>query len=394
MRKSLLGLGAACAMFALTGAAAAETVKVGLIGVFSGGFAIWGEQFQRAVQAFQKVNGDSVKGNKIEVIYRDAGGPNPAKSKQLAEELILRDKIKFLTGFAFTPNALAVADVVTEAKVPTVILNAATSVITRRSPMFVRVSMTLPQQTGPLGQWAAAKGYKKIYTLVSDYGPGHDAELQFVKSFKAAGGTIINSVRVPLATTDFAPYFENVLQAKPDALFLFMPAGPPSIGAIDTWAKRGLKAAGIPLLCTGETQEIYLPAIGDIALDVISAGHYGTEVDTPENTALKKALTDMFGPNSIPDIASVAAWDGMRLIYDAVEALGPDAPGEKYIDFMKGRKMKSPRGPIEIDANERDIIQNVYIRKVVRKGDRLVNETIDTIPAVKDPWKLDNPAAK
>jgi branched-chain amino acid transport system substrate-binding protein len=387
MRKVLLGLVTAIAML-LPGVAAAETVKVGLIGVFSGGFAIWGEQFQRSVQAFQKVNGDTVKGNKIEVIYRDVGGPNPAKSKQLAEELILRDKIKFLTGFAFSPNALAVADVVSEAKVPTIIMNAATSVITRRSPMFVRVSMTLPQQTDPLGRWAAKK-YKKIYTLVSDYAPGHDAEQQFIKSFKAAGGTIVQSVRVPLATTDFAPYFENVLRAKPDALFLFMPAGPPSITSIDTWAKRGLKAAGIDLLCTGETQEIYLPAIGDAALDVISAGHYGTEVDTPENAQLKKALTDMF-PNSIPDIASVAAWDGMRLIYDAVEALGPSAPGEKYIEFMKGRKMKSPRGPIEIDAKERDIIQNVYIRKVVRKDGKLVNATIDTIPAVKDPWKEDN----
>jgi branched-chain amino acid transport system substrate-binding protein len=290
MRKSLLGLGAACALLALTGAASAQqTVKVGLIAPFSGGFAIWGEQFQRAVKAFQKVNGESVKGVKVEVLYRDVGGPNPAKSKQLAEELVLRDKIKFLTGFAFTPNALAVADVVNEAKVPTIIMNAATSIITRKSPMFVRVSMTLPQQTDPLGRWAAKK-YKKVYTLVSDYGPGHDAEQQFIKSFKAAGGEIVAGVRVPLQTTDFAPYFENVLQAKPQALFLFMPAGPPSITSIDTWAKRGLKAAGIDLLCTGETQEIYLPAIGDSALDVISAGHYGTEVDTPENTALKKTL--------------------------------------------------------------------------------------------------------
>ena len=389
MRKSLLSL-AAGAVLALTGAAQAETVKVGLIAPFSGGFAIWGEQFQRAVQAFQKVHGDSVKGNKIEVLYRDVGGPNPAKSKQLAEELILRDKIKFLTGFAFSPNALAVADVVSEAKVPTVIMNAATSVITRRSPMFVRVSMTLPQQTDPLGRWVAGKGYKKVYTLVSDYAPGHDAEQQFIKSYKAAGGTIVKSVRVPLATTDFAPYFENVLQEKPDALFLFMPAGPPSINSIATWAKRGLKAAGIQLFVTGETQEIYLPAIGDVALDVISAGHYGTEVDTPENAALKKTLAEMFGPNSLPDIASVAAWDGMSLIYEAVAVLGPNAPGEKYIEFMKGKKLKSPRGPIEIDAKERDIIQNVYIRKVVRKGDKLVNATIDTIPAVKDPWKEDN----
>jgi branched-chain amino acid transport system substrate-binding protein len=387
----------AAALFALAGfggpVAAQQTVKVGLIAPFSGGFAIWGEQFQRAVQAFQKVNGDSVKGVKVEVLYRDVGGANPAKSKQLAEELILRDKIKFLTGFAFTPNALAVADVVTEAKIPTVIMNAATSVITRRSPMFVRVSMTLPQQTDPLGRWAAKK-YKRIYTLVSDYGPGHDAEQQFIKSFKAAGGTIVANVRVPLQTTDFAPYFENVLQAKPDALFLFMPAGPPSINSIATWAKRGLKAAGIDLLCTGETQEIYLPAIGDVALDVISAGHYGTEVDTPENAALKKTLADMFGANSIPDIASVAAWDGMSLIYEAIATLGPNAPGEKYIEFMRGKKLKSPRGPIEIDKDERDIIQNVYIRRVVRKDGKLVNATIDTVPAVKDPWKIDNPEKK
>ena len=135
-------------------------------------------------------------------------------------------------------------------------------------------------------------------------------------------------MRVPLQTTDFAPYFENVLQAKPQAMFLFMPAGPPSITSIDTWAKRGLKAAGIDLLCTGETQEIYLPAIGDSALDVISAGHYGTEVDTPENTALKKTLSDMF-PNSLPDIASVAAWDGMRLIYDAIKLARAECAGRE-----------------------------------------------------------------
>jgi branched-chain amino acid transport system substrate-binding protein len=394
MKRILVGLCAVAALLSFGGAASAQNVKVGLIAPFSGGFAIWGQQFQRAVQAYQKVHGDSVKGTKVEVLYRDVGGADPAKSKQLAEELILRERIKYLTGFAFTPNALAVADVVTEARVPTVIMNAATAVITRRSPMYVRVSMTLPQQTAPLAKWAHAKGYKKIYTLVSDYGPGHDAEGTFVKTFKAAGGAIVESVRVPLATTDFAPFLENVLRAKPDALFLFMPAGPPSIGAINTWAKRGLKAAGIPLLVTGETQEIYLPAIGEGALDVISSNHYGTEVNTPENAALKKTLADMFGKDSIPDIASVAAWDGMSLIYEAIGALGPNADGAKVIDFMKGRKLKSPRGPIEIDANTRDIIQNMYIRKVVKKGAMLVNETVDTIPMVKDPWKEENPEKK
>ena len=229
MRKWLTGVCAAAAVLAMTGIAAAETVKVGVIGVFSGGFARWGEQFKQAIEVYQKHNGKTVNGHTIEVVYRDAGGPDPAKSRQLAEELILREKIQFLAGFAFTPNALAVAQLVTESKTPTVIFNAATAVVTRRSPYFVRVSFTLPQDTAPLAEWAPKNGIKKVVTVVSDYAPGHDAEATFLKVFKANGGEVLESIRIPLATTDFAPFFERILQQKPDAIFLFGPGGPASV---------------------------------------------------------------------------------------------------------------------------------------------------------------------
>jgi branched-chain amino acid transport system substrate-binding protein len=391
MMARFLGFLAGSVGLVLATAAQAETVKVGLIAPFSGGFAIWGEQFQRAVEAFQAVNGKSVNGNDIEVIYRDVGGPDPAKAKQLAEELVLRDEVSYLTGFAFTPNALAVADLVTEANIPTVLLNAATAVITRSSPMYVRVSMTLPQQTAPLAKWAYDNGVRRVYTLVADYAPGRDAEAQFAKTFQAAGGQIVGDGKTPLSTADFSPFMEQVLQAKPDALFLFQPAGAPSIAAVNTWTRRGLKEAGIKLLATGETQEIFLRQIGDAAIGAISSQHYSLDVDNPENAALQKNIAEMFGADAIPDIASVAAWDGMRLIYDAVAELGPSADGRAIVEFMKGRQIASPRGPITIDPETRDIVQNIYIREVVRDGDRLVNKTIATIEQVQDPWKQDNP---
>jgi ABC-type branched-subunit amino acid transport system ATPase component len=247
-------------------AAQAAKVKVGFIAPFSGGFALWGKQFKDSVQAFQKLHGTSINGTEIEVIYRDVDGPDPAKAKQLAEELILRDRIKILTGLVFSNNTMALAPVIDEAKIPFVIMNAATSKITRMSDMFVRVSMTLPQQSRPVALWAAKNDIKTVYTIVSDYAPGHDAEKQFIKDFTSKGGKIVKSVRIPLRTTDYAPFLENVLQAKPDALYIFMPAGPPSIATVNAWAKRGLKKAGIQLLATGEMQQLYLPAVGDAAI--------------------------------------------------------------------------------------------------------------------------------
>lgn len=390
MRRAWPALCAAGLIFGLVGAASAETVKVGVIATFSGPFARWGEQFQQAIKVYQKQHGTTVDGNTIEVIYRDDGGPDPARAKQLAEELILREEVQFLGGFVFTPNALAVADIVTEAKMPTVIFNAATAVVTRKSPYFVRTSQTIPQVTVPIAQWAAKNGIKRVVTAVSDYAPGFDAEAYFVKTFQAAGGEVLESIRIPLATTDFSPFYERVLQEKPDALFIFGPGGPPTVGMINTWASR-LKPAGIRLLCTAETQEIDLPKIGPAALGVVSSFHYTETVDNPLNKALWADLTAMFGKNTVPDLASAGAYDGMELIYRAVAKFGPRATGDQAIGLWRGMAFDSPRGPIEIDEKTRDIIENVYLRKVEERDGKLVNINFQTIPMVRDPWKDEHP---
>ncbi|MFZ0122612.1 MAG: ABC transporter substrate-binding protein [Xanthobacteraceae bacterium] len=379
------------------GTASADTVKVGLIADFTGAFATWGSQFQQAIEAYQAIHGKSVKGpdgklHEIEYVYRDSASGGPDKAKQLAEELVLREHVKFLAGFDLSPQAMAVADVANQAKVPVVIMNAATASITRGSPYFVRVSMTIPQFTVPLAQWAYNNGIRKVYTIVSDYAPGYDAENYFTKTFKALGGEIVGSARTPQQETDYGSYMEKVLRAKPDALYAFQPAGSPSIAFVKSYVSRGLKEAGVKLLGSGETQQLFLPNFNDDVVGTVTGFHY-TETNTnPENIALKEQLKKMFGDNAQPDIASVAAWDGTHLIYDAVAALGPKADGLKYIKFMEGRKFDSPRGPIMIDPVERDVIQNIYIRKVEKRDGKLVNVDIATTPMVKDPWKIDNPS--
>jgi branched-chain amino acid transport system substrate-binding protein len=390
------GAAAAALLVLSAGAPFADTVKVGLIADFTGAFATWGPQFQQAVEAYQAIHGKTVKGpdgktHTIEFVYRDAASAGPDRSKQLAEELVLREKVKFLAGFDLSPHAMAVGEIATQAKIPVVIMNAATASITRGSPYYVRVSMTIPQYTAPLARWAYRNGIRRVYTLVSDYAPGYDAEAYFIKTFKAAGGEIVGSTRSPQQETNYAAYMEKVLQAKPDALYMFQPAGSPSIACVKAYVERGLKAAGIKLLGSGETQELFLPNFTDDVIGTVTAFHY-TETNTnPENLALKAQLHKMFGEKAVPDIASVAAWDGTRLIQDAVAALGANAEGAKYVDFFKGKKVDSPRGPIMIDPAEREIIQNIYIRRVEKREGRLVNVDIDEEAMVKDPWKIDNP---
>ena len=396
----LLMRAAAVAAFSLSASvASADVVKVGLIADYTGAFAIWGTQFQQAIEAFQAVNGKTVKGpdgkeHEIQFVYRDAISAGPEKSKQLAEELVLREKVKFLAGFDLSPQAMAVADIATQAKIPTVIMNAATASITRSSPYFVRVSMTIPQHGVTAGRWAAKNGIKTAITAVSDYAPGYDAETYFTKEFEKGGGKVLDKMRMPQQETNYAVYMEKVLQAKPDALFMFLPAGSPSIAFVKAYIERGLKTAGIKLVGTGETQQILLQQLPDDVVGTVTGFHY-TETNTnPENLALKAQLTKMFGEKTVPDIASVAAWDGTNLIYQAVAALGPNADGLKYIDFMKGKKLKSPRGPIEIDAETRDITQNLYVREVRKVDGKLVNIDNAQEDMMKDPWKLDNPEKK
>jgi branched-chain amino acid transport system substrate-binding protein len=395
--KRLLRIAATALLLLWAGAASADVVKVGLIASFTGAFAVWGTQFQQAIEAYQAMHGKSVKGpdgkeHEIQYVYRDAASQGPDKAKQLAEELVLREHVKFLAGLELSPYAMVLADISKQAKVPVIIMNAATASITRMSPYFVRVSMTVPQFTAPMGKWAFDHGIKKAYTIVSDYAPGYDAEAYFIKGFKAAGGEIVGSARTPQQETNFSAYMERVLQAKPDALFMFQPAGSPSIAFVKAYAERGLKAAGIKLLGSGETQQLFLPDFSDDIIGTVTSFHY-TETNTnPANLELKAQLKKMFGDKAVPDIASVAAWDGTMLIYQSVAALGSDAEGLKYVQFLEGKKFDSPRGPVMIDPVERDVIQNIYIRQVEKRDGKLVNIDIGEVDMVKDPWKIDNPA--
>lgn len=395
--RAAFKVAASIALAASASLASADVVKVGLISDFTGAFATWGPQMQRAIEAYQAVNGKSVKGpdgksHEIQFVYRDSASQGPDKAKQLAEELVVREKVKFLTGFALSPHAMAVGEIANQAKIPVVIMNAATASIVRGSPYYVRVSMTIPQHVVPLAQWAVKNGIKRVYMITSDYAPGHDAEAYFSKTFKAAGGEIIGSDRSPIKETNYGVYMEKVLKAKPDALYMFQPAGAPSVALVKAYAERGLKAAGIKLLGTGETQELFLPNFGDDVIGTVTAFHYTETNDRPENKQLRAQLQKMFGEKATPDIASVAAWDGTALIHQAIAKLGPSAQGLQYVDFMKSAKFNSPRGPMQIDPEEREVVQNIYIRRVERRDGKLVNIDIDTVPMVKDQWKIDNPA--
>jgi branched-chain amino acid transport system substrate-binding protein len=399
MKKWLSGVCVISAVIAMTGAASAQTFKIGLIASYTGAFATWGTQFQNAIEAFQAINGKAAKGPKgesidVQLVYRDAASAGPDKAKQLAEELVLREKVQMLTGFELSPHAMAMADISTQAKIPVVIMNAATSSITRGSPYYVRTSVTIPQWAQTIGKWAADNGIKKVYTITSDYAPGHDAETYFHKTFKAAGGEIVGADRTSLRETNFAVYMEKALQAKPDAVYMFQPGGSPSISFVKAFSERGLKQAGIKLLGNGEFAELYLPHFSDDVIGTISVNHYTETNSRPENKVMRDQLTKQFGEKGITDIASVAAWDGMNLIYTALREQGASADGLKYIDAMKGKTLASPRGPIMIDPEERDIVQNIYIRRIEKVGGKLQNVDIATIPMVKDPWKIDNPAKK
>jgi branched-chain amino acid transport system substrate-binding protein len=400
LMKRLLGM-AVVAMVAIWAntAFAAETFKIGLIASFTGAFATWGSQFQNAIEAFQAINGKTVKGPKgedieVQIIYRDAASAGPDKAKQLAEELFLRDKVKMLSGFELSPHAMAVGEMATQTKTPVVIMNAATSSITRGSPYYVRTSVTIPQWSSSMGKWAAQNGIKKAYTIVSDYAPGYDAETYFQKAFKEGGGEIVGSTRTPIQETNFAAYMERVLQEKPDALYMFQPGGSPSIAFVKAFVERGLKQAGIKLLGNGEFAELYLPNFSDDVIGTVSVNHYTETNDLPENKVMRDQLRKMFGDKGVTDVASVAAWDGINLIYTALHEVGASAEGLAYIDAIKGKTLKSPRGPIMIDPEERDIVQNIYIRRIEKKDGKLTNVDIATFPMVKDPWKLDNPVKK
>lgn len=367
---------------------AADVVKIGLVLPMSGPFASYGKHIDNGVRLYLKQHGDTYGGKKIELVTKDdAPGTAGDVSKRLAQELVVQDKVDLLAGFGLTPSALAVAPVATEAKRPMVVMNAATSIITAKSPYIVRTSHTLPQDTAPIATWAAKNGIKKAYTLVADYGPGHDAETQFKKTFTAAGGEIVDSVRVPVTNTEFAPYLQKIKDSKPDAVFLFIPPGAGAIAFMKGFADRGLKQAGIKIIATGDlTDEDILDAEGEPALGIITAFHYSEAHPSPENKAYVTAYQKAY-PGSRPNFMSTAGYDGMHLIAAVLEKTHGSTDAEKFIDAAKGMKWISPRGPVMIDPATRDIVQTVYIRKVEKVGGHLQNVEFDSIPDVKDPGK-------
>jgi branched-chain amino acid transport system substrate-binding protein len=386
--KVLLALLAAIALAAHGGGVAAQPVKIGVIAEFSGPFADYGTQILNGMKTYLKQNGDTFGGRKIEIIQRDTTGAAPDIAKRLAQELITRDNVDILAGFGLTPNALAVAPIDAEAKKPMVIMNAATSIITTKSPYIVRVSHTLPQDTQPIAQWAFRNGIKRAYTLVSDYGPGIDAEGAFVKAFKAAGGQIIDSVRTPLQNPDFAPYLQRIKDSKPDAVFVFLPPGSQTIAFIKGYEERGLKQAGVKLIGTGDlTDDGVLQAMGEPTLGLITSFHYSASHDSPENKAFLKAYAEVNGTKYRPNFMACAGYDGMAAIAEALKKTGGSVDADKFLAALKGMKLMSPRGPITIDPETRDIVQTVYIRKVEKVNGELYNMEFDKYPDVKDPGK-------
>lgn len=379
---------AALALGTALAAQAAEPLKIGLVLPMTGPFAAYGKQIEHGVRLYLAKNGDSIAGRKVELIVKDdAPGTAGDVSKRLAQELVVRDNVDILAGFGLTPSAFAVTPVATEAKKPMVVMNAATSAVTTKSNYIVRTSMTLPQVTAPIATWAARNGIKKVFTVVADYGPGHDAEGQFKKTFSAAGGEIVGEVRVPVKNPDFAPYLQKVKDTKPDAVFLFVPAGELGIAFMKGFRERGLAQAGVKLIATGDlTDEDVLDAIGDSALGVINSFHYAEAHKSPENQAFTAAYAKAY-PKDRPNFMAAGGYDGMQLIAEVLKKTGGNANADKFIEAAKGMKWMSPRGPVRIDPATRDIVQTVYIRKVTKVGGKLQNVEFDQIPDFKDPGK-------
>lgn len=370
-----------------TVAPAAEPLKIGLVLPMSGPFAAYGKQIENGARLYLKQNGDSIAGRKVELIVKDDTGVAPEISKRAAQELVVKNKVDILAGFALTPSAFAAAPVSAEAKKPMIVMNAAASAVTTKSNYIVRVSHTLPQITAPVADWAAKNGIRKVYTLVADYGPGHDAEGQFKKTFSAAGGQIVGEVRTPVKNPDFAPFLQKIKDSKPDAIFLFVPPGEQTVAFMKGFVERDLAKAGIRIVATGDlTEEDILDAVGNNALGIINSLQYSEAHDSTENKAYVAAYYAAY-PKDRPNYMSVSGYDGMHLIAKVLEKTEGDASGDKFLEAAKGLAWTSPRGPISIDPATRDIVQTIYIRKVERVGSKLQNVEFDKVANFRDPGK-------
>jgi len=384
-RRSMLKGAAALALLACPHTALAQgTIKIGVILPFSGQFADFATQMDNGIKLYMKQNGDTVAGKKIEIIRKDTGGVAPDVATRLAQELITRDNVDILAGNLLSPNAIAISKVSAEAKKFMVIMNAATTVIITMSPYSVRSSMTLPSVGSTAGAWAYKSGIRKAYTMVSDFAPGKDAETSFQEAFKAAGGEIIGSVRMPVANPDFSAFVQRAKDLNPESIFIFVPAGAQPAALGKALAERGVDASKIKIIGSGEvTDESSLKNMGDAGLNIISVWHYDYNDESKINKDFVAAYSAEFKRN--PDFGSVGAYDGMHVIYEALKKTGGKTDGESLVAAAKGVSFESPRGPFLIDADTRDIVQNISVRQVRKVGDGLRNVVIDKVEKVKDP---------
>jgi branched-chain amino acid transport system substrate-binding protein len=370
--------------------AAQEVVKVGVMMSQSGPFALFGEQTRRGMELYLDEVGGKCGSARIELIYRDeAGGPD--KAKALTQDLIVRDRVQFLTGFNLTPTAFAIAPLVTEAKMPTLITVAGAGVITRRSPYIARVSFTLWQHAWILGEWAARNGIKEIVIAYSDYAAGTDTRDGFKAAYEKAGGKVTAEMAMPMQTPDYSIYIQKIRDMKAGAVFFFAPTGPSGTSFVKTFSAMGMPAAGVKLITTAVVDEMELGNMGEQALGTVSVWHYSPHLDTPDNKRFVGQWKKKF-PASLPTFMDVTAYDGMHAICDVVRKLGPKFDGDQAMSVLRGWKSAtSARGPIQIDANDRDIVQNLYVRRVEKVPGGYGNIAFETLPAVKDPWKALNP---
>lgn len=385
-KNSLALLAAALALAWAAPSLAQDVVKIGMLVPMTGPFTPTGKQLVAGAKLYMQRHGDTVAGKKIVLIIKDDTG-NPDMTKRLAQEFVVRDKVAILAGFGLTPGALATAPIATEAKIPQIVMMAATSVVTLRSPYIVRTSFSVPQTIVPLADWAAKNGIKKVVTVVSDFAPGIDVETAFKQRFEAHGGKVVESLRVPLASNDFAPALQRVADAKPDALMGFVPAGVGPI-FIRQFVERGLDKSGIKFIAEGSlTEDDIVNQIGNAALGLITTQHYSAAHNSPEN---KSFVADFRKANGgmRPNLMAMQSYDGMHLIYEALKKTKGATDGDALVNAMKGMSWMSPRGPITIDPETREVIQNIYIRKVERVDGELYNVEFETIPNYKDPSKL------
>jgi branched-chain amino acid transport system substrate-binding protein len=378
-------LAALVLLSAAAGARAEDTVRIGVLLPFSGPFADFGMQIGNGMTLYLKQHGDVVAGKRIELIRKDSEGAKPDLARRLAQELITRDKVDMIAGFGLTPEALAVAPMATEARMPMVIMNAATSVITEKSPYFVRFSFTLSQIVSPLGAWAATHGLKRVYVAVADYAPGYEAEAAFTKAFIGGGGEVVGEVRVPINALDFTAYVQRIKDAQPQGVFLFVPSGEQPIAFMKAFVDLGLADSGVRLLGGTEIiDETVIATLGDKALGVISAQNYSSAHPSAENKQYLADWTAAFGAHPRPNFMSVAGYDGMHAIVEVIAKLRGEIDPDKAMAAFKSIAFMSPRGPIEIDPATRGIVESVYIRRVERVEGELVNREIFEFPKVGD----------